>query len=572
MPATVTDDGLGIVCVFSDGTRTTIRLDDVPAPDLAADLLAGLAELVHPHGSVDSASTVKQYVFGLRRMCLFFADRGFVGGVSALGRGGLAEYRMGLAYRQDTVVRALLRGFDAAAGQLDPGVRAMASGRPFTAHPRSTPLAPYSETEWARLTEVCQTIVSDAYAAHRAALAQAAAGRDPRTGGWNPANLAWLLARMGPCSIPDVAARAGVWAKRVQGSGGFRQASTALFPQLDVTVAYLLLFGVHSGVVPDGIADLGVGDVEWAGDATILLSYVKGRTGPEATTLPRKAVRLLEQWLAHSALLRGFASAKPRGRLWLGVPGVGRPTVVSTPLRPLLIQKWVGRHQLAGDDGRPLSIQRHRIRTTHQALRDKRAWTGSGRGLIDPNHSPAVEGDHYLTAATPTQQRAVDSIIEEGQQDMLRRAHPPVGVTGEQAAALAGDYPQAVSRLGLTDQVIGELVGGERDVFTAACADPTAGLHGPKGTPCPARPWVCLLCPLAVFTPRHAANLLRLKAFFARQWAAMPAAGFMAVFGPYASRIDEVLARYAPTVLAEAARHVGDHDSELPLRPEERTP
>ncbi|WP_322768911.1 hypothetical protein [Frankia sp. Cr1] len=67
-----------------------------------------------------------------------------------------------------------------------------------------------------------------AYAAHRAALAQAAAGRDPRIGGWNPANLHWLLVRTGPCSIPDVAARAGVWVMRVQGPGGFRQASTAL--------------------------------------------------------------------------------------------------------------------------------------------------------------------------------------------------------------------------------------------------------------------------------------------------------------------------------------------------------
>ncbi|MGC5345660.1 hypothetical protein ACPXCE_17270 [Streptomyces sp. DT24] len=76
--------------------------------------------------------------------------------------------------------------------------------------------------------------------------------------------------------------------------------------------------------------------------------------------------------------------------------------------------------------------------------------------------------------------------------------------------------------------MVGELIGGERDVFTAACADQMSGLHGPKGKPCPARPWVCLLCPLAVFAPRHAANLLRLKAFFSRQWQQMPAAQFMA--------------------------------------------
>ena len=121
--------------------------------------------------------------------------------------------------------------------------------------------------------------------------------------------------------------------------------------------------------------------------------------------------------------------------------------------------------------------------------------------------------------------------------------------------------------------MIAELVGGERDVFTAACADQLSGLHGPKGKPCPARPWVCLLCPLAVFAPRHAANLLRLKAFFSRQWQQMPAAHFMAVFGPYAQRIDQVLDRYDPAVLAAAAApRSADSDDETPPAPRGAAP
>ena len=144
-------------------------------------------------------------------------------------------------------------------------------------------------------------------------------------------------------------------------------------------------------------------------------------------------------------------------------------------------------------------------------------------------------------------------------------------ITGKQAAALAGGYPQLVASLRLGEGVLAELVGGQRDVFTAACADQLSGLHGPKGQPCPARPWVCLLCPLAVFAPRHAPNLLRLKAFFSRQWQQMTAAQFMAVFGPYSQRISEILDRYDPAVLAAAARQAGDRDDELPLRPEELT-
>jgi hypothetical protein len=154
---------------------------------------------------------------------------------------------------------------------------------------------------------------------------------------------------------------------------------------------------------------------------------------------------------------------------------------------------------------------------------------------------------------------------------MSRAAHPPAVITAEDAAILAKGYPQLLAALNLDDTAIAELVGGTRDVFTAACGDQLAGLHGPKGKPCPARPWVCLLCPLAVFAPRHAANLLRLKAFFSRQWRQMPAAQFMAVFGPYAARISQVLDRFDPSGLAAAAQMVAGTDDEIPLRPEELT-
>jgi hypothetical protein len=43
----------------------------------------------------------------------------------------------------------------------------------------------------------------------------------------------------------------------------------------------------------------------------------------------------------------------------------------------------------------------------------------------------------------------------------------------------------------------------------------------------------------------------------------------MAVFGPYADRIGQILDRYHPAVLAAAASAVTGHDTELPLRPEE---
>ena len=45
--------------------------------------------------------------------------------------------------------------------------------------------------------------------------------------------------------------------------------------------------------------------------------------------------------------------------------------------------------------------------------------------VIDPNHTPAVEGDHYLTATTAARRHAVETIIEDAQHDILRAPTRP---------------------------------------------------------------------------------------------------------------------------------------------------
>src|SRR6266581_5379916 len=514
MPAELLGDPAGISCAFSDGRRSRhVVVTPDPLP-LVRDLLTGLTGLVHPHGPVDAPGTVTDYLAGVRDLAGFLRARGARGGAGALTRGQLAEYWMQAGWRHESATRRMLAAADAATGVPQPEVRALVAGRHFAAMPVTAPLQPYTEQEWERLHRVCRQVADEAFGRYRAARAGGAGGDDPRAAGWDGGNLRWLLARLGPAGDGEAAAWLGRNRSWVTARGGVRSACEELYPAMEVTVAYRLLLGMYSGIVPDGIADLGVGDIDWAGDATILLGYVKRRTAAESMTLPRKAVRLLEQWLEHSELTREHAPAGLAGRLWLHYNRFASP-------------RWRGgvsaRAEVGWAPRTGVQVDRRRVRTSYLALRDRSRWHGSTRSTIDPNHSPAVEGDHYLTATTAAQQ------------DMA-------GQTG-----------------------------GTRDVFAAACADPLSGLHGPPGKPCPARPWVCLLCPLAVFTPRHAANLLRLKAFFARQWQQMPAAQFMAVFGPYAARISQVLDRYPPQLLAALAAEVGDHDGELPLRAEELT-
>ena len=91
MPASLTDGRLGIACVFSDGSAAEFDLDGLPNPGLARDLLVGLVELIHPHGTVDAAGSVGHYAQSIRDMTRKLATRGFTGRVADLRRPQMAE-------------------------------------------------------------------------------------------------------------------------------------------------------------------------------------------------------------------------------------------------------------------------------------------------------------------------------------------------------------------------------------------------------------------------------------------------------------------------------------------------
>ncbi len=334
MPAELLEDPAGISCVFSDGRRFRRTVTAAEPAELVRDLLAGLAALVHPHGSVDSPGALVAYTQGIADIARFMRERGAGGGAARLSRGLLAEYWMQAGGINESVTRRMLASLDSATegGALQEGARALAVGRRFKAKPSSSPLVPYTEEEWAGLHQACRDDVDEAFARHRQALKLAASGQDPWAAGWTPANKRWLLMRLGPLS--DVQAgeyigRSASWVTRI--AGGIRAASDELFPGAHVVIAYRLLLGVYTGIVPDGVAGLGIGDIDWGGDSTVLLSYVKGRTAAESRTLPRRAVRLLEQWLEHSAQARGHAPAELRDRLWLYYSHVGRPRWQTAP-------------------------------------------------------------------------------------------------------------------------------------------------------------------------------------------------------------------------------------------------
>ncbi|HEX5116017.1 MAG TPA: hypothetical protein VFW65_12535 [Pseudonocardiaceae bacterium] len=585
MPAVVVEDPLRVACTFSDGTHwegavatSTYKPVEALTP-LAWQVMEALADLVHPHGPLDSYRSVQTYLTAVRKWLVRLHRVGFRGGAEELTRGRLAESWIGAEHKTESTARILLRRLDDLHGVLGPDVRELVDGRLYNPNRRETrsSLPAYSETEWARLIEACRSVIRPAFAGFRQTRALAERGADPSEAGWSKASIQWLLLHHGPDAATVLCTTARQCRRRPEAvpaalyPGGIPEGVAGLYPDADVVKAYQLLLGAYTGIVPDGLAELGMDGIDWASETTVVLDYVKGRTAVESLTLSSRATRLLAQWVEHSSVTRAHAPAGLRNELWVRYLPMGERRWAAGAVEPGW--KWVSRLGLVDDAGAPLRLHRHRIRTTFESLRDRRSWRGSARATIDPNHSPQVEGDHYLQVATPAQQEVVEEIIADAQHDMVRRAQPPVVLDTDQTTAFVQQYPQLVGRLHLTDEVIGELLAGERDVFTAACADQLAGLHGPKGKPCPARPWVCLLCPLALFAPRHLPNLLRLKAFFTRQWKQMPAAQFMAVFGPYATRLDQILTaeQFPAGSITRAAGQVADADAELPLLAEEAT-
>lgn len=575
MTATVVHEPLAVLFLLANGTEWTAKLDGLPNPQLAENLARGLAANAHPHGGIKAEKTAITYATALRQMVIKLAESGFTGPASKLTRATLMQYWMAHSHGRERDTRMLLKGFDALTGGLRPDVRAYLAGAQMQARPRSSPHRAYTDNEWERLEAACRAMVDDSWARHKRALALAKTGTDPRVSGLSrEQDVALLMLRDGPLTFQGgYLAYVHGHVKQPWRDGRpriVRQVRDDLFPTRYVQIAYSILFGIYSGLVPDGIDDLGLEDVERAGDATILLSYFKGRTSRESSNIPKRAVRLLERWLEYTTPLRMFAPDNFRDMLWISAAYGTKERIVGPPPNAEPQRRLIRQLGLVDDTGKRFVVHRSRIRATYEERLARRGWTG--RATIDPNHTPRTEGDHYVTPTTPAQLDAVESIIEDGQADILRKSLPPVVLTSEAAAEFAEGFPDEVRRLGLDTAAIAELVGGERDVFTAACANQLAGVHGPVGQPCPARPWVCLLCPLAVFLPRHAGNLLRLNAFFARQFRQMPTENFVRVFGPYSDRLaTQILPKLSAEAKAKGELEVADDDTDLPIRPEEGT-
>src|SRR5690606_31980399 len=128
-------------------------------------------------------------------------------------------------------------------------VREMVDGRHFQVQRKSeNTLAPYTESEWARLAKACETVVKDSYSAFRRARRAAEDGQDPIKGGWSEANVYWAYAQFGPVeATPYADWSPGHFSGLPTRRFPYRKVavSALLFPDASTVLAYRLLLGIY---------------------------------------------------------------------------------------------------------------------------------------------------------------------------------------------------------------------------------------------------------------------------------------------------------------------------------------
>lgn len=125
MPAEVLSDPLALNLSLPGGVPTVIAIGDLPNLRLAADLTEGLAASVHPHGPLAKLTTVKSFVYTLRRMVRELAADGFTGSAAELTRAVLGAFWLRSHYLVEYRTRTILRAFDTRHQALTEPVRQM---------------------------------------------------------------------------------------------------------------------------------------------------------------------------------------------------------------------------------------------------------------------------------------------------------------------------------------------------------------------------------------------------------------------------------------------------------------
>ncbi|MGY3567722.1 hypothetical protein [Sinomonas sp. RB5] len=517
-------DPLGLILSFEGDETKRIGLGHLPCPAIVEALARSLLASTNADGEIKTLWTAKHYRNTISRFSRWLHGKGFEGNLRDLTVDHLYGFAGNETKTSEWMLRGLLRESHTLefCGPLNQGVVEYLDGNCVSTVPRSRGHhVAYTRPEYDRIISACKQEILD----------------------YNP----------GISTRPD--------------RGGRSDRDTPRTPGTGVAFAFRILLGLETGIPSEGLERLRLDDIRREGERDVRIQYRKRRGhGAEVRNFhsagPWGAIGLIDRWLALTATARNELDSD---RFWLcSYPDASIDVVRFSEFK---FRKWrqafIARHKLVDDSGSEMSLDLSRLRTTYH-VRKQKAWNGST--AIDPNHSPRIEGDDYLTASADADD--VADTVASAQKDLLRRASLAEIVTAED-----GELSDLVDNNELLRLQSPPSSLGSRDMFGAICRDPYSSPFTPRGQFCQASVWTCLVCPLAVITTSKLPALLLLKEFLEDQAAGVSQAEWIRVYAPaWVQLTTRILPAFSETAI-QRARSVLDEaaPSPLPIGPNERS-
>jgi hypothetical protein len=561
---------------FPNG-QATHRFAGLPLTGLVRQLLEGVVVMCSSGGTIKSRWTAQVMAARLRLAVRRLDARGFTGGIGDLRAGDLVA--VCATEDVETVLRPALRAYDELhPGRLHVSVRRFLDGRWLSRPRRSEPVRPYSKDEEEQIRRACRASIVAVEDRVAQARAEAATGGEygPKTVS-SPAHLLWTLEREGPLSLDEVGRRLGrsmYYYQSVPDAPRPSRLARRLWPGAVDLIAFRTLLGLETGIVPEGIANLRVDDLQRVDGREVIIGWEKQRGGGrEADRFAGGGEwspgRIFERAVQITAGARQFATTNDRAWLWVALDW-NTPRVYRMVHGMEAKYRWLESTGLGSPEA-PFELDGRRLRKTFYRRLDER-FGGAIPSVAGINQSERVAAERYLSVTQPTE--FLEGVVEDAYAEALRRvqaAPNPTVLTDHDVDRLNGDPARAAAELNVGQREAGPLLSGRRDVFACACKDFYHSPYGQPGSACPAPVWTCLFCSLAVITPAKLPTLLRLADHIDSQRGEMAADEWTTMHGAVWHQLhSNIFPRYPEAVIA-AARITADAAA-LYLPPHETHP